>query len=99
MKSTASQHWGPDPPFTGEVQVTITNFFYGSPPDVDNAAKPILDALKGVVYSDDSQVSDLISRKRDLNGDPRIPSPSQVLIERLGDPKPFLHILVENAPN
>ena len=99
MKSTASQHWGPDPPFTGEVRVTITNFYYGSTSDVDNAAKPILDALKDVVYADDSQVSDLVSRKRDRNGDPRIPSPSQVSMERLTDPEPFIHIFVDNALN
>ena len=32
--------------------------------DIDNVPKPILDALKGVVFEDDSQVTDLICRKR-----------------------------------
>ncbi len=79
--------------------VTITNFFYGEALDVDNMAKPILDALNGVIYVDDSQVSDLVCRKRDRKGDMRIPSPSQILLSRLGQPKPFLHIFVEKAPH
>ena len=33
---------------------TITYFFDGAALDVDNIPKPILDALKGVVYFDDS---------------------------------------------
>lgn len=33
-------------------------------PDADNAAKAALDALSGIVYRDDSQVTDLIVRKR-----------------------------------
>lgn len=33
-------------------------------PDIDNIAKSIADAMNGVVYVDDSQISDLICRKR-----------------------------------
>lgn len=33
-------------------------------PDADNAAKAALDALSGIVYRDDSQITDLIVRKR-----------------------------------
>ena len=33
-------------------------------PDADNIAKIILDALNGVAYNDDKQVTDLIVRKR-----------------------------------
>ena len=62
-------------------------------------AKPILDALETVVYEDDRQVSDLLCRKRDLRDDPRIPSPSQVLLARLAEPGPFVHILADDALN
>ncbi len=65
----------------------------------DNLPKPILDALKGLVYSDDAQVSDLLCRKRDLNGDLRIQNPSSVLLETLGHSERFLHIAVDNAPS
>ena len=99
MNSAAARHWGSDSPIVGEVRVMITNFFYGSAPDLDNMAKPILDALEGVVYVNDFQVSDLICRNRNRNGDPRIPSPSQTMLDRLGDPKPFVHIFVDDALN
>ena len=77
--------------------VTITYFFDGASLDVDNIPKPILDALKELVYSDDSQVSDLLCRKRDLNGDLRIQNPSSVLLATLRDSQQFLHIAVTSA--
>lgn len=33
-------------------------------PDLDNIVKSILDALNGIAYEDDSQVSELIAKKR-----------------------------------
>ena len=97
MQHVAESSWDTEPPFDGEVMVTITYFFEGASLDVDNVPKPILDALKGLVYSDDSQVSDLLCRKRDLNGDLRIQNPSTVLLETLRDSEQFLHITVANA--
>ena len=81
--------------------VIITYFYQEASLDVDNVPKPILDALKGLVYSDDSEVSDLLCRKRDLNGDPRIQNPSSVLLETLQDSEQqqFLHITVDDALN
>ena len=79
--------------------VTITYFFEEASLDVDNIPKPILDALNGVVYSDDSQVTDLLCRKRDLSGDLRIPQPSALLLESLSRSEQFLHIIVTNALN
>ena len=80
--------------------VIITYFYEDVSLDVDNIPKPILDALKGLVYSDDAEVSDLLVRKRDLNGDLRIQNPSSVLLETLRDPEQqFLHITVDSVPN
>ena len=79
--------------------VTITYLYKGTSMDVDNLPKPILDALKGLVYSDDGQVSDLLCRKRDLNGDLRIHNPSSVLLETLRNSEQFLHIAVNNEPS
>ena len=94
----AAQLWGNNPPASMNVIVVITYYYYDwAPLDVDNMAKPILDALKGVVYSDDDQVSDLISRKRDRNDDLLITGPTDVLLERLNRPGTFVHILVDNA--
>ena len=80
--------------------VIITYFYEDAALDVDNIPKPILDALKGLVYSDDTEVSDLLCRKRDLNGDLRIQNPSSVLLDTLrNSEQQFLHITVDNALN
>jgi hypothetical protein len=100
VRTAAKQHWGNSEPFNGHVFVSITNFFLnGGPPDLDNMAKPILDALGTVVYEDDRYVFDLLCRKRDLREDPRITSPSQILLARLADPGPFVYIQADDGLN
>ncbi len=78
--------------------VTVTHFFDRGAPDVDNIPKLILDALKGLVYSDDSQVTDMLCRKRNLNAILRVQSSSLVLNEALAQGRAFLHVVVDNAP-
>src|SRR5919198_1177213 len=69
VKSRALERWPKDaPPVDQDVSMEITHFFEGAPADVDNIAKPILDAIKGLVYVDDRQVSDLVCRRRPLQG-------------------------------
>lgn len=79
--------------------LTITYFFEGSAMDVDNIPKPISDALNGLVYMDDSQLTDVLCRKRDLNADLRVINPSPVLAEGFERGKEFLYIVVESAPD
>jgi Holliday junction resolvase RusA-like endonuclease len=44
-------------PLNGNVEVEVVFADKGSPcPDTDNVLKPIMDALKGIAYRDDSQV-------------------------------------------
>ena len=99
VQNVAESRWDTEPPVVGEVMVIITYLYNGTSMDVDNLPKPILDALKGLVYSDDGQVSDLLCRKRDLNGDLRIQNPSSVLLETLRYSEQFLHIAVNDAPS
>ena len=77
--------------------VVITYFFKGEALDVDNMPKPILDALNGLIYADDSQITDLVCRKRDRNRDLQFENPSSVLVETLGRSEQFLYITVANA--
>ena len=100
VRTAAQKHWPHSKPFSEPVLVSIANFFVGrQPADLDNMAKPILDALGTVVYEDDRQVSDLLCRKRALGDDLRILSPSQVLLARLAALGPFDHILADDALN
>ena len=79
--------------------VSISCFYIDSPPDVDNITKPILDALTGLIYIDDSQVSDLVCRKRDLNSNLRFQNLSVLLSTRLGVSGQFLYINIKDAPS
>ena len=97
VQSAARQYWSVEPPTSAEVMVTITYFFDSAPLDVDNVPKPILDALKGLVYNDDSQVTDLICRKRERNRDMQVLNASPILQESLDRPGQFLHISVSEA--
>ena len=97
MQNVVGQEWDAEPPYAGEVMVVITYFFKGEALDVDNMPKPILDALKGMVYADDDQITDLVCRKRDRDMDLQFENPSPVLVETLGRSDRFLHITVTEA--
>ena len=79
--------------------VTITYLYDGTSLDVDNVPKPILDALNGLVFADDSQVTDMICRKRDLNGELRVPDASRVLLATFRQSEESLHVIVAHAPS
>ena len=97
VHNVVMQKWDAEPPFAGEVKVGITYYFRGESLDVDNMPKPILDALKGLVYDDDDQITDLVCRKRDRDRDLQFENPSPVLLDTLGRSEQFLHITVTEA--
>jgi Holliday junction resolvase RusA-like endonuclease len=100
IRKTIMERWPADePPALGPVRVSITHVFAGIAVDLDNLAKPVLDALGGVVYQDDGQVTDIAMRKRDMARDLRILTPSDVLLDAFTSGEEFLHILVEEAPD
>jgi Holliday junction resolvase RusA-like endonuclease len=55
------------PAAAGRVKVRLDLFFKGNQRrDLDNCAKPILDALEGITFENDSQVDELhLVRRRD----------------------------------
>ena len=70
--------------------------------DVDNVAKPILDAIKdGAVLADDALVVDLTLRKRTLGATLTVENPPVEVAAALDAGDPFVHIEVEaaSAPN
>jgi len=81
-----------------EISVEITHFFEGAPADVDNIVKPILDALKELVYVDDRQITDLVSRRRALAGPYAVEPVSDVLAEGISLRREFLHIRIVATP-
>lgn len=100
VQSEARRHWPSDElPISSLVMVKITYFYESVSLDVDNISKPILDALKGWVFADDDQVTDLLCRKRNLRGRFRVEDASGILSERLDRELEFLHIVVRDAPD
>jgi crossover junction endodeoxyribonuclease RusA len=85
-------------PVRARVIVNITYYYLDHGIDLDNLAKPICDALKGFVYDDDNQITDLISRKRDLNGTLTISTVSSELGEALQKGEEFIHVTVDVSP-
>jgi crossover junction endodeoxyribonuclease RusA len=99
VRSAAERFWTVGvPPLTGSLAVTILYFFEGAAGDVDNIVKPIHDAMGGLVYGDDAQVSDSIARRRDLFGEFTIVNVTPVLAQGLQHGREFLYVFVSPAP-
>jgi crossover junction endodeoxyribonuclease RusA len=86
-----------EPPALGPIRVVITHVFTGASSDLDNLAKPVLDALKGLAYEDDGQVTDIIMKKRDLGRNLRLETLVPLLLNAMDRGEEFLHVLVEEA--
>lgn len=98
VRDAANEYWPQgELPSTEAILVIITYFYEDYSLDVDNIPKPILDELKGLVYLDDEQVTDIICRKRNLNSNLRIENPSSLLTDGLSRGNEFLHILIQEA--
>jgi Holliday junction resolvase RusA-like endonuclease len=100
VRRVAEQHWqAGELPATGPIMLTVIYFYDRGSMDIDNLPKPISDALKGLVYRDDEQVTDIVCRKRNLNRELRIEHPSLVLAEGFSRGNQFLYIVIEEAPD
>ena len=93
-----ARHSGPraDPPDL--VALTLIYVYEEAALDVDNVAKPIQDALIGVVLHDDSQVSDLIIRRRELGTSFDVDRLTPELAFALTSGIEFIYVRVEGAP-
>lgn len=100
VRRVAEHHWqAGELPATGPIMLTVLYFYERGSMDIDNLPKPIADALKGLVYRDDEQVTDIVCRKRNLNRELRIVNPSLVLSEGFSRGNQFLYIVIEEAPD
>ena len=97
VRSNADRVWGSGPPAVEALAVTITYLFDITPIDVDNIPKPILDALKGMVFTDDSQVIDLHCRARQMTDNLQVSDPPAELVEHLRQSRPVVHVSVTHA--
>ncbi|MBV9880593.1 MAG: RusA family crossover junction endodeoxyribonuclease [Gemmatirosa sp.] len=100
VRAAAERYWpGGLPPLTGPLSVRVYYFFDGAPVDIDNIVKPIHDAIVGLVYEDDLQVTDSVNRRRDLRGQFSITNLTPALAEGLAREREFLYVAIAPAPS
>ena len=97
VRNAAAALWRGQPTVDGTLAVSVTYLFDRAELDVDNIPKPILDALKGLIYADDATVTDLTCRKRNLKDDPQISNASSILRQSLNRNVEFVHIFIDDA--
>lgn len=81
------------------MMLKIIYFYDSVDMDVDNIVKPIQDAITGLAYVDDDQVTDVLVRKRDLSGNFKVEDVTSILAEGFARGNEFLHIVVTDAPD
>lgn len=100
VRQEAEKYWSSEQKTaTGLVMLQITYFYDSDKMDVDNIVKPIQDAMKGLAYVDDKQVSDLLVRKRNLSGNFKAENMTSTLTKGFARGNEFLHIVVIDAPD
>lgn len=100
VRQEAEKYWSSEQKIiTGMVMLQITYFYDSVAMDVDNIVKPIQDALIGLAYVDDDQVTDVLVRKRNLSGNFRIEKMTLTLAEGFTRRNEFLHIVVTEIPD
>jgi Holliday junction resolvase RusA-like endonuclease len=102
VRTAAVQRWPANtPPYTSRLKLTVIYYHDGVAVrmDNDNMVKPIQDALNGLIYADDRQITDTYVRKTDLNGSFRVRGMSPVLAEGFCRGNEFLFVRIELAPD
>jgi hypothetical protein len=98
----AAQAAAPEGAWALDVPLEVTIFFLSGDTmigDLDNRIKPILDAMTGPVYIDDSLVDRLVVQRFVPSEACRILNPSLALIAAIGAGEPTVYIRVNDQPN
>jgi Holliday junction resolvase RusA-like endonuclease len=100
VRREAEKYWSSDQTMaTGAVMLQITYFYNTVAMDVDNIVKPIQDAIIGLAYVDDNQVTDILVRKRYLLTKFKTKGITPTLQEGFDRRNEFLYIVVTEAPD
>ena len=91
-------------PTDQDIAILIIYFYQGETTlDVDNIAKSLLDGLKGVLFRDDQQVSEILIRKSRLSAGLSLTGASLYLldaIERMSQAgSDFVYVRADPAPD
>jgi Holliday junction resolvase RusA-like endonuclease len=101
VRAEAAKLWPTQPPV--EISLKLTVVYYHERQSVlidhDNMIKPIQDALAGLVYKNDRQITDAQTRKTNIDGRFRLRHLSAVYARAFGGGQPFVYIRIEEAPS
>jgi crossover junction endodeoxyribonuclease RusA len=68
VRSEAEKNWTGQVFLGKDIQLMLVYLYNSDPVDTDNIIKPIQDSLIGLVYEDDSIITDVLSHRRSLSG-------------------------------
>jgi Holliday junction resolvase RusA-like endonuclease len=101
VRAAAFARWGIVASLAVPLRIAVTYYHeeMGGRIDNDNLLKPIQDALIGLVYADDSLITDTVVRKTSIDGLFRVKGLSLVVLTALAKGDRFVHVVVDHAPN
>ena len=88
-------------PLTCDLRIAVT-YYHEEPAvrlDGDNMLKPIQDALIGLLFADDGQITDAQVRKSPIDEPIRARRASRTLLEAFAVGRPFVHVIIDAAPS
>lgn len=68
VKAKAAEIWSNEPIVDSSIHLKLIYLCNNDPVDIDNIIKPIQDALEGIVYEDDTMITDVEAHRRSLSG-------------------------------
>ena len=100
VRNEASNQWpNAEPMIDQPVQILIVYYYEGAAMDTDNMIKPIQDAMKGSIFSDDCLVTDSRAAKRNLDGSYQVKGMSPVIAKGFCSGSEFVHVKILEAPS
>ena len=102
VQTIARHHWPTDlPPLDSLLKLTVVYFHEDTSVrmDNDNMLKPIQDALIGIVYRDDRQITDSVVRRTARAGAFRVLNMPSVVADALAWQAEFVYLRIESAPD
>lgn len=101
VRAAAAQQWLGSSPLHTRLQIVVVYYHDGVAVrmDNDNLVKPIQDALIGLVYADDRQITDTRVRKTDRRGPFIVENLSAILADAFVRNREFIYVRVEDAPD
>ena len=101
VKAQAAKAWGANAPLSGKLKCTVINFHEGDDAslDDDNMVKPIRDAMNGLVYLDDSQITYSETVSVGIDAPIKIRRASAVLLAAYSKGDEFVYVRIDDAPD